>query len=123
MTDIAIRKQEDKRALLDALRATEMPYTVRIIKGVKRSLAQNRYLWGVVYPVFLRDAGLADPLAERHRRRLLVEGDRQVEGLVIFGQADETGQLRYALPGETVEVANLPKFVNVEISMIAIKQN
>ena len=60
MTDIPIRKPDDKRVLLDALRATEIPYTVRITKGVKRSVQQNRYLWGVVYPVFLRDSGLGE---------------------------------------------------------------
>ena len=60
MTDIYIAKDGDKHRLVNALRATEMPYRVTIKKGGTRSLSQNAYLWGVVYPVFLLEGGLAD---------------------------------------------------------------
>lgn len=57
MTDIYVANQDGKRRLLDALRAEKMPYRVTI-KGGTRSLSQNAYLWGVVYPQFLRQSGL-----------------------------------------------------------------
>ena len=59
MIEINIAKQEDKRALLEALRVTEMPYRVKITKGHRRSIEQNSYLWGVVYDTILQH-GLRD---------------------------------------------------------------
>ncbi len=57
MTDIFLTKQEDKMTLIGALRDTELPYKVKITKGGSRSLEQNRYLWGVCYPVILERGG------------------------------------------------------------------
>lgn len=58
MTDIYITKSQDKRKLLEVLKATEMPYRVTIKKGGSRSIQQNRYLWGVVYPTVIEGAQL-----------------------------------------------------------------
>jgi len=54
MIEINVAKQEDKRALLEALRVTEMPYRVKITRGHRRSIEQNSYLWGVVYETILQ---------------------------------------------------------------------
>ena len=57
MTDIYVANDAGKRRLLDALRETKLPYRVTIKRG-RRTLQQNAYLWGVVYPTFLRESGL-----------------------------------------------------------------
>ena len=59
MTEIYVTNDDGKRRLLEELRATMLPYRVKITKG-KRSLEQNAYLWGVVYPTFLRESGLGE---------------------------------------------------------------
>jgi len=59
MIEIPINRESDKRRLLEALRATEMPYRVKISKQGKRSIAQNSYLWGVCYETILQH-GLKD---------------------------------------------------------------
>jgi len=56
--EVFITKQSDKRLLVDALAATEMPYKVKITKGGTRSLQQNRYLWGVCYPTIIERGSL-----------------------------------------------------------------
>jgi len=58
MTDVFITRAQDKLRLIEALKATEMPYKVKITKGGSRSLEQNRYLWGVCYPTILEQGGL-----------------------------------------------------------------
>jgi len=60
MIDLFITKNSDKKKLLEALRATEMPYRVTIKKGGTRSIQQNRYLWGVCYEIILEQGGLKD---------------------------------------------------------------
>jgi len=59
MTDVFINRPQDKLKLIEALKATDMPYRVKITKGGKRSLEQNAYLWGVVYETILT-SGLKD---------------------------------------------------------------
>ena len=53
MTEVYIAKQQDKLKLIEVLKATEMPYKVRVTKGKRRSLSQNSYLWGVCYETIL----------------------------------------------------------------------
>ena len=60
MTDVYIAKQQDKLKLIEVLKATEMPYKVKISKGGTRSLEQNSYLWGVCYETILNECGLKD---------------------------------------------------------------
>ena len=59
MTEVFIAKQQDKLKLIEVLKATEMPYKVKISKGKRRSVAQNAYLFGVCYQAFL-DHGLQE---------------------------------------------------------------
>ena len=56
-TEVYVANNAGKRKLLEVLRTTETPYRVIIKKGT-RSLEQNAYLWGVVYPTFLKESGL-----------------------------------------------------------------
>jgi len=58
MTDLYITKQRDKLKLIELLKGTEMPYKVTVKKGGTRSLQQNRYLWGYVYPTIIEQAQL-----------------------------------------------------------------
>lgn len=60
MTEVFIAKQQDKLKLIEVLKATEMPYKVKISKGGTRSLEQNAYLWGVCYETLLNEGGLKD---------------------------------------------------------------
>ena len=60
MTDVYIAKQQDKLKLIEVLKATEMPYKVKISKGGTRSLEQNAYLWGCVYETILNEGGLKE---------------------------------------------------------------
>ena len=59
MSKVYVKKEEDKRLVLDALRAVKPPYTIDIKEGGSRSLEQNRYLWGVCYETILNQ-GLKD---------------------------------------------------------------
>lgn len=58
MTDVFITKPQDKRKLIEVLKKTDMPYRVTVKKGGSRSIAQNRYLWGVCYPTILEQGEL-----------------------------------------------------------------
>ena len=60
MAEVYIAKQQDKLKLIEVLKATEMPYKVKISKGGTRSLEQNAYLWGVVYEAVLSEGGLKE---------------------------------------------------------------
>jgi len=53
MTEVFVTLAQDKRKLIEVLKATEMPYKVKVTKGGSRSLEQNRYLWGVCYETIL----------------------------------------------------------------------
>ena len=57
-TEVYISKDKDKRVLIKELATTEMPYKVTIQSKGTRSLEQNRYLWGCVYPTVIRDGQL-----------------------------------------------------------------
>ena len=59
MREVFIKTQSDKLKLVDALKATEMPYRVRIIPGGGRSPDQNRYLFGGCYDRILKEGGEA----------------------------------------------------------------
>ena len=58
MTEIFITLAQDKRKLIEVLKATEMPYKVKVTRGGSRSLEQNRYLWGVCYATILEQGDL-----------------------------------------------------------------
>ena len=58
MTEVFITLEQDKRKLIEVLKATEMPYKVKVTKGGSRSLEQNRYLWGVCYATILEQGNL-----------------------------------------------------------------
>ena len=60
MSEVYVKKESDKRLVLDALRAAKMPYRVTIKQGGTRSLEQNAYLWGVCYETILVQGGLRE---------------------------------------------------------------
>lgn len=60
MLEFFIVRESDKRQLYDALAEQELPYKVKISKGSRRSIEQNRYLWGVCYETILSEAGLRE---------------------------------------------------------------
>ena len=60
MTTVFVTKEADKCKLLEVLRATKVPYRAEIKQGGTRSIQQNRYLWGCVYEIILKESGLGD---------------------------------------------------------------
>ena len=58
MTDVFVTCDKDKLKLIEVLKGTEMPYKVTVKKGGSRSIQQNRYLWGVCYPMIIEQGRL-----------------------------------------------------------------
>lgn len=60
MTEVLVRNADEEARFFRRLKITEKPYRATVKKGCTRSLSQNAYLWGVVYPTLLTETGLTE---------------------------------------------------------------
>lgn len=58
MTRIFVNRVCEKERVKKFIDSQDTPFSVEIKKGGRRSLSQNRYLWGVCYPTILAGGDL-----------------------------------------------------------------
>lgn len=60
VTSVYVTTEARRTAVANRIAELDTPFRVDVVKGGRRSLEQNAYLWGVCYPVFLKDGGLGE---------------------------------------------------------------